>query len=497
MDTTLIAKILPTKQAKYGGKRTVGTGYPIGKNLVLTARHVVVFPERDETKPITVEWPDLGHKDENAKIVFDGGVDCDVAILECQIPPQAQVSPLLLARQPPVAHVTWESFGYPAIGKDEDGGDVRKKISALGKFHAPDSASHEISLTSESDALEKAGWRGISGAPVFHGRVLYAVITSTPTNRAACFNAVSIPWLLADKSRPNFRERVGIDGVEQHFDSSIKHLQDHRDVKASLYFQIRLIDNHVIDSPENIIRYLVRLTIPQLLGVVRDAQKASASLSVRQELGNLVRLLLPSLYGFDCITTIRVAKGNASVGILEIPYATEISADILMAGVDQRPANFSVNNRKQSMPGAYRLSLPPETGAETTDQQQHDIDDDLYRRIYGGVDLDAIQIALDEHLYKNIYPRLRPPRTPVPEVKKKLVRAWFEDDATEKRPSYYWLLNLSGNEEDDVRLQQLAQGLKASYPHITLLSLDMDESGDRQIMENRTFNLLADTSVGE
>lgn len=207
MDTTLIVKILPTKQAKYGGKRTVGTGYPIGKNLVLTARHVVVFPERDETTPITVEWPDLGHKDENAKIVFDGGVDCDVAILECQIPPQAQVSPLLLVRQPPVAHVTWESFGYPAIGKDEDGGDVRKKISALGKFHSPDSASHEISLTSESDALEKAGWRGISGAPVFHGRVLYAVITSTPTNRAACFNAVSIPYLLATNKA--FREVVG------------------------------------------------------------------------------------------------------------------------------------------------------------------------------------------------------------------------------------------------------------------------------------------------
>ncbi|QLQ32165.1 MAG: hypothetical protein HZT40_11870 [Candidatus Thiothrix singaporensis] len=70
MDTKLIAKILPTKK---DGKRSVGTGYPIGKGLVLTARHVV-FPHWTDTQKVEVEWPDLNHKAAVTDIVFDGGI---------------------------------------------------------------------------------------------------------------------------------------------------------------------------------------------------------------------------------------------------------------------------------------------------------------------------------------------------------------------------------------------------------------------------------------
>jgi len=40
MHFDLIARVLPTKAQ---GGRTIGTGYPITKDLVLTARHVVLF----------------------------------------------------------------------------------------------------------------------------------------------------------------------------------------------------------------------------------------------------------------------------------------------------------------------------------------------------------------------------------------------------------------------------------------------------------------------
>ena len=189
MDTKLIAKILPTKT---DGKRTIGTGYPIAKDLVLTARHVVIFPERDDSKPIVIEWTDCDCTEEVTEIVFDGGAECDIAILRCKIPEQAHVA--ILARRFPIVDERWAGFGYPQIGKNENAG-TRDKIPVKGDFYSPDATSHKILLTSDGDALEKEGWRGVSGVPAFQGNTLYAVITSTPTNRGECFTAVSIPHL--------------------------------------------------------------------------------------------------------------------------------------------------------------------------------------------------------------------------------------------------------------------------------------------------------------
>lgn len=206
MDTRFIAKILPTK---INGKRSIGTGYPVGNDLVLTARHVVVFAARDNMIPISVEWPDFGYADTNAEIVFDGGEECDIAVLRCRIPPQVNLPALLLARRFPVPHEEWASFGYPRMGKDSNEEGVRDKVSALGKFHPPDVISHKISLTSESDAIEKEGWCGISGAPVFQGGLIYGVISSTPTNRNECFKAVLIPWLVNNDLL--FKQCLGMD----------------------------------------------------------------------------------------------------------------------------------------------------------------------------------------------------------------------------------------------------------------------------------------------
>lgn len=100
MDTRLITKIFTPMD---GGGWKLGTGYPIAKDLVLTARHVVDFPERDIQKRIFLKWTDHKYifgeqEEENAEIIFNGGTECDIAILKCKIPPQAQVSTSILAQ---------------------------------------------------------------------------------------------------------------------------------------------------------------------------------------------------------------------------------------------------------------------------------------------------------------------------------------------------------------------------------------------------------------
>jgi hypothetical protein len=208
----LIAKILPTKVQ---GGRAIGTGYPITKDLVLTARHVVFFKDRNLQVPISIEWPDLKN-DETGKPyssivseIIQFGEEYDIALLKCDIPLKAHSSLPNLTEQCPAAHDPWESLGYPQIGK-YDG--KREKASALGFFH-PHGGDHIIQLTSESDALEKAGWCGISGAPVFNVNTLYGVISKTPTNRKECFIAVLIPWLITNN--PDFCKAIGFSGSLQ------------------------------------------------------------------------------------------------------------------------------------------------------------------------------------------------------------------------------------------------------------------------------------------
>ncbi|MEE9412809.1 MAG: trypsin-like serine protease [Methylococcales bacterium] len=492
MDTTLIAKVFLTKKKS---KRSIGTGYPISKNLVMTARHVVISPKRDFDKPIVIEWPDI--TDDSGKpytvevtsIVYDGGEQYDIVLLKCKIPPHIHISPLLLSQRFPLAHDPWEGFGYAEIGKNESL-NTREKISVIGKFHPPDSASHKISLTSESDALEKAGWCGLSGTPAFQKSVLYAIIIETPTKREQCFTAVSIPYLLKHDSK--FSQATGYDQLELEFNSAIAYLQGIPDAKSALFTQISKVEKKVADSPQIIVRYLVKMPIPDLIGIICDTQKTVQSQSIRKNLGELMRLLLPSLYGFDCVSTIRAGKADKSIHLIEIPYATDISAEMLMAATDNRLADFRVielDYDKQVRPGKFRLAIPPETGPGAGEKQLQDIKDDLSNRLSRGDDVSTMQIAIDEHLFR-INPR-KQQRAYTPEDKNKLVSAWLEDGAAAGRPGFYWLLSLTDDESENQRIRKLAEHLKNSYPQITLLSLNMNT--DSEITEYGLFNQLADT----
>jgi hypothetical protein len=235
------------------------------------------------------------------------------------------------------------------------------------------------------------------------------------------------------------------------------------------------------------------LPIPDLLRIIQETRR-SANNIIRSELAQLVRLLLPSLYGFDCVASIRGSKGDVSAGILEISYATDISAEILMASADRRPAEFRIielEHGKQVRPGKYRLALPPESGPDMGSQQMQDIDDDLYNRLSRGEDWLAMQIAVDEHLFK-INPR-KQHRSYNSTDKRKLVRSWLKSEADAQNPGLYWLLRMGDDENEKERFLKLAKDLKTNYPHITLLSLDGNI--DREIEEYDMFNQLADTQT--
>ncbi|MBL6988114.1 MAG: TIR domain-containing protein [Methylobacter sp.] len=233
MDSTLIAKILVPKTI---GKNAIGTAYPISKDLVLTARHVVDFEGRDINRPISISWPDIADPangqqpytvtaaQDNIEF-FDG---YDIALIRCMAPPKAHISPLILSERHPIERESWKSMGYAQVGKDSD---ERKKVSAMGDIFPPDTCSHVLDLESRGDAKQKEGWKGISGAPVFRGHTLIAVLTHSPDDINERLRAVSISYLL--KNHPAFKKIVGflIDAQEKPESYMTDHVQLDRPIQ--------------------------------------------------------------------------------------------------------------------------------------------------------------------------------------------------------------------------------------------------------------------------
>lgn len=497
MDSTLIAKILAPRT---NGKNAIGTAYPISKDWVLTARHVVDFENRDASQPISIIWPDLPDPENKKPYAVTATQDSieffdgyDIALIRCMAPPKAHSSPLILSDRHPIARESWISMGYAQVGKD---GDNRDKVSAMGDIFPPDTSKPVLDLESKGDAKQKEGWKGISGAPVFRGHTLIGVLTHAPEDINERLRAVSIAYLLEKDEK--FRELTGVGQRSNNFNSAIKILQENSAAKTALHKMILQADN-VADSPKNIIDYLAAMPIPALLKIIHAAQNESRDQTVHGVLSRLLREMLPSLLDPACAAKIRSSKGGQFAEILQIPYATAVSAEILMASADNRPADFrlisvDINNpdRKQAIPGCYKLSLPPESGPATAGQQLEDIQDDLFNRLEGGDSVDNIAIAVDEHLFKKI--ALKQNRNYTPADKKKLTRNALELDAENQEPGYYWIWSFTDEAQEEHyknSYMQLAREIKANYPAITLLCLDINT--DRECEENTMFHLLAKT----
>jgi hypothetical protein len=158
-----------------------------------------------------------------------------------------------------------------------------------------------------------------------------------------------------------------------------------------------------------------------------------------------------------------------------------------MAAANKRHPDFRViklDYGKKIRPGNRCLALPPESGPDVGDKQIQDIEDDLHNRLTRGDEVVTMQNAIDDHLFR-IYPN-KQQRSYTCEDKYKVVSAWLEDGS-----DFYWLLNLSDDDNQNQRTRLLAQQLKSRYPKITLLSLNLDI--DSEITETKLNKQLADT----
>lgn len=122
-ESLLISVFVPTTNERGDDfKGEIGecaTGYPVGRNLILTARHVL-HPQlpnpRDFRYPVAIGWHDFRSNIADDDIVWEGQDELDVALIRCCRPPGV-VGWGIVSRDQPRDKVQWISKGFAGTAK--------------------------------------------------------------------------------------------------------------------------------------------------------------------------------------------------------------------------------------------------------------------------------------------------------------------------------------------------------------------------------------------
>lgn len=202
IDESLVARIYT--RDKQGIDR-VGTGYPLSENLLITALHVVAYPEQDTDAGIEIVWDECDHASDTVTlddIVYRGDQQAgqyDLALLCCQTPLTHTVS---LLSVPPPPHTECYCFGYPLAGLHKQ----KPQHDRLKFSGSTDGNSQEAELEITTlDVVQKVegedgfaikNWQGLSGSPVIINQEIAGIVAIKYTTVAKKLFAVSLPHIL-------------------------------------------------------------------------------------------------------------------------------------------------------------------------------------------------------------------------------------------------------------------------------------------------------------
>lgn len=281
------------------------------------------------------------------------------------------------------------------------------------------------------------------------------------------------------------------------FTKSINHLKNCGKTTKDILWP--LLDKQLRECPHEAIAYLVQLPIPDLIQLIHEARcKVSQQISdvtlaapLLRDLSNLLQYLLPLLFSPAYVKKLR-GQCHDTLGVIEIPYSTKISAEVLMAGVDQRATHFyyremsNISNKLQIYPGRFNLKLPPESGIDSGTQSEKDMEDDLFQRMGTDTKIENICDAVDRHLFTN-FAFKQSERNYTHEQKRILTQDALQGRKQDGEPGLYWILFMD-EQASQQRWKKLSEQMCKYYPEISLLSLTSDFTKERD--ENSLFRLL-------
>ncbi len=365
MNKDLLVEIFVSTQ---GDEGLIATGYPVAKNRILTAGHVL--DNATQATQIQVRWynqegPVRQWRKIN-EIVWRGGGDLDAALLDCTFPEGIYAGGTLSARRPR-DDMRWTSEGFLRAGKIDD---QRNPIGLQGRVYSKGSRSPWFELGVDDFPAKPEGFKGASGSPVFVNRSIIGIIQSCPENFAGHRLHATPVWRLLENA--DFRSEVHRDTL--YLGRVLKDIQ--KLIGASREITEALGDKLDIDEEgthqewiEEIARTLVNLPCSEVISIM---DKLHESYCEQRSPDNteiclkLVNRILPVMYDLKTVAEALDRIQQGEVMLVDLPIVNDTCAEIIMAGVDEhRPTEFNPAAGDLEFPsGKFKLPDAPETGLD-------------------------------------------------------------------------------------------------------------------------------------
>ena len=502
MDKNLTVEIFVPTLDSAGKVGKIGTGYPIGRDLLITARHVLFPEDRDSDYSIQIRWRHPGLKEGDKgwtdidKIVWERDGEVDVALIKAPIPKNVDGWGFLTPSRPD-DKMEWVSEGFAAAGGKDDG--VRRKVAMSGRTCSAGDTDSQFELTNRAPVKEEQQWKGASGSPVFvESRIIGIIITCPPNFDAARLRATPC-WKLLEID--SFRKASGYDDQvklrAQYRDKVVHLLKQSPDAMRTLASELDLEisvstrkngpNHHALCLADR----LLELKIEKLIRTCRSAQRSLQNVDKQHDaklLSKITRMLLPAAYDFGAIRAIRSNVMDVTQGFVSLPVSISTVAEIIMAKADVRPARYRDDSRFPE--GAYKLPAAPEGGwGEDDDDFQKSWDSHLIN-LLAGADVGPMVRHWDRYMIRKFAGDEEPGRDRRHEQQVKFAANELKHRSINENKTYYFVFSLPSEEPGRTQTAHLITDLKHRYPAIVFLSLDSDF--DLELKERDMFREVSD-----
>ena len=359
----LVAIFAPTGDGEDG---KIGTGIPVGHDLILTARHVVRPQGRGSGRIHLKFWYSAkaaGWQEaasDHELIVWECETH-DVAILRHPVP--EDIGACLISGTGYRSHDQWESEGFPAAARRN--GEITP-APFIGKIlaRADEETFHEADTNSKKpQALEQ--WGGASGMPiVVEGSIVGVAvhvedgfgtgqIKFAPIWRIWRDNELFKQFFIPDQLLVSAKRRLkralsnlakvplALECVQEAVDGEWSN-DDHA-ANVELLLACRHSD-----------------FVPRVNRCVADYELSGDSF---RALAKFMSCLAPVLFAQKGVLATQAHETSGNAVVIEAPIATLTMAELLLAWASGRNAEFEPRRMsKQFPPGTHWIPLRPEVG---------------------------------------------------------------------------------------------------------------------------------------
>lgn len=450
-------------------KGNIATAYPIARDRLLTARHVLNLKNNRPQGVIKVRWHHLkeraGYGWQEATFI-DCGLDpeLDVALLDCTFPDDIEISYPSLLQQPPSGPFEWCSSGFPDAGKMH----YFRKLTAL--WGSGMSEGKNLALEVKAPVAEDKEWQGASGSPVFiHSRNTIAgvVLTCPKKFSAARLHAVPI-WKLLEHEE--FVREVeffqAVDWLEELRDEIRWLISQHPELVDKLADALRLPES----DRSNMDKILLEdKSIDQLIPAFK---KVGDLLSRRDQKDQALKLrsilyhLLPLRFDLSVIRQV----SSSTHAICSVDIGTRPVAEIVMAARDGRAVSMRHNPGDKVPTGVCFLDQPGESQMSIEDRLE-EFTEQLTKRFGHGDALEPGQEGVLQALIQ-------------------LTVSELEYQAESEQRTYYYIYTLPSDPAERNYWIKLFQQVKDRFPPIVFL--DISDATDVVDRDRKYFRPLID-----